>query len=142
VALKVQTLKYDARTHKAMRHSWSSLNKKKTKTQLQRTSSMPVESSPFTNSGLKISESQIRRSHAQSDKAQLVIIEKQKNENSTSANIVKAIRILAFDSAHKVALKVQNLKDDARTHKVRRHSWSSLNNKNKKLKFSQHRQYH
>jgi hypothetical protein len=81
VALKVQNLKYDARTHKAIRHSWSSLNKK--------------------------------------------------NKKTTSANIVNAIRILAFHCAYKVALKVQNLKYDARTHKAIRHSWSSLNkNKN------------
>ena len=88
---------------------------------------------------LKSSDSQIRRPHAQSDKAQLVIIEQTQIENSTSANIVNAIRILAINWASKVALKVQNLKYDARTHNAIRHSWSALNKQKQELNFSQHR---
>ena len=42
VTLKNQTLKFDARTHKATRHSFLPLKKQKTKTQLQPTSSVPV----------------------------------------------------------------------------------------------------
>ena len=104
MALKVQNLKYDARTHKAIR--------------------------------------QIRRLHVQSDKAQLIIIEQQKNKNSTSANIVDAIRILAIHWASKVALKVQNLKYDARTHKAIRHSWSSVNKTDVREQICMHRLCH
>ena len=48
VASKVQTLRYDARRRKVIRHSWSSFNKNKSKTQPQPTSSMPLGFWPFT----------------------------------------------------------------------------------------------
>ena len=48
VRYRVQTLNYDARTRKVIRHSWSSFWKKKTQTQLQPTSSMPLGFSAFT----------------------------------------------------------------------------------------------
>ena len=41
-----------------------------------------------------------------------------------SANIVDAIRFLRFHWAYKVASKVQTVKYDARTRKVKRHSWA------------------
>jgi len=79
-------------------HSSSSLNKKKQKLNFSQHRQCHWDSrlSLSIKSGLKSSESQIRRPHAQSDTAQLLIIEQKKIENSTSANIVNAIRILGF----------------------------------------------
>ena len=98
VPSKVQTLRYDARRRKVIRHSWSSFNKNKSKTQPQPTSSMPLGFWPFTEHE-KLPQ-KYRHSNTTPARAKWIGTAdhhlKNKIENSTSANIVNAIRILGF----------------------------------------------